>query len=560
MKTAAITFGRFSPLTSGHLRLITELQEQQADDHFVYLSHSHDPKKNPLGYEDKLRFAREILSMRFPRIEVVESPANNILEALHELSGKYSDVVIVVGQDRIDEFTSLTAKYNGTPDKAGNILYSFSDISVISAGDRDPGAEGIEGMSASKLRACAAAGDYEGFAAGIPSDDDDLVREIYDAVRAGMSIQELRIARQAFLQERLKGDARDKANEDWNSFVKDSKSPKMSPDVARSVQAAFFKERDKNPKATPQEAYDNQPIAMTPDEEKKEAAESQEALKLVTKYKSTALGVVPPVPKTGGAISVLITGAAPPSSSLQKALRTFTPAVVYIPVYGDAVVPAETAATWLRQLRLVSKQVVILWGTPDQLVANLSEKGWKQALLLGNTTLASQYQSALKAASFGLVTQHPAIAEFSKLEEGKANPCWKALNDFDEPGNTKKVIAEVKAELKRTKADVTAWEIRAQWVLRRKAAFLEHLATGGSEGINNDIYRVFSALLEVKTGKSFSKMLKGLFGNEIEAVKSIGRATGITQAWDVAKAAHAGYNSGKAKLAMNSNPVSDLKQ
>ena len=74
----------------------------------------------------------------------------------------YSSVNIVVGGDRVSEFNSLATKYNGD-------LYNFDDIRVTSAGDRDPDGEGVEGMSASKMRKAAADGDLESFKKGVPS-------------------------------------------------------------------------------------------------------------------------------------------------------------------------------------------------------------------------------------------------------------------------------------------------------------------------------------------------------------------------------------------------------
>ena len=83
----------------------------------------------------------------------------DVLTALD--SEGYSSVNIVVGGDRVSEFTSLANKYNGR-------LYNFDEINVTSAGDSDPDADGIEGMSASKMRKAAAEGDFDTFQQGIP--------------------------------------------------------------------------------------------------------------------------------------------------------------------------------------------------------------------------------------------------------------------------------------------------------------------------------------------------------------------------------------------------------
>ena len=55
---------------------------------------------------------------------------------------------IVGGADRVGEFEKLANNYNGK-------LYQFDNVEVMSAGDRDPDGEGVEGMSASKQRKAA---------------------------------------------------------------------------------------------------------------------------------------------------------------------------------------------------------------------------------------------------------------------------------------------------------------------------------------------------------------------------------------------------------------------
>ena len=78
----------------------------------------------------------------------------------------YTNVNIVVGADRQAEFENLAQKYNGE-------LYDFDQIRVVSAGVRDADAEGVEGMSASKMRKAAAENDFETFSKGVPKSLDD---------------------------------------------------------------------------------------------------------------------------------------------------------------------------------------------------------------------------------------------------------------------------------------------------------------------------------------------------------------------------------------------------
>jgi len=88
--------------------------------------------------------------------------------------------VYVAGDDRIQSFTDLINKYNGSE-------YNFKNIEIVSAGERDPDAEGAEGMSASKMRAAASSEDFKSFQAGTP--DPKHAQDMYIAVRKGMGLE-----------------------------------------------------------------------------------------------------------------------------------------------------------------------------------------------------------------------------------------------------------------------------------------------------------------------------------------------------------------------------------
>jgi hypothetical protein len=91
---------------------------------------------------------------------------------------------MVVGSDRVDDFQTLLDKYNGVDGRHG--YYSYSEIKVLSAGERDPDAEGVTGMSASKMRAAAGSGDYDSFKLGLPKGYDGI--QLFNDVRKGMGI------------------------------------------------------------------------------------------------------------------------------------------------------------------------------------------------------------------------------------------------------------------------------------------------------------------------------------------------------------------------------------
>ena len=188
--TAVFTFGRFNPPTTGHEKLIDALAKQQGKNAgslmYVYPSHSQDAKKNPLPHARKIAYMKKMF--RKYAKNIITSKSRNVFEIATELHNKgHRAVVMVVGSDRVAEFDNLLNKYNGVEGKHG--YYGFDDIRVVSAGDRDPDAEGVEGMSASKMRAAAAQGDFDSFKMGVPRNFGDA-KKLYDDVRKNMGVRE----------------------------------------------------------------------------------------------------------------------------------------------------------------------------------------------------------------------------------------------------------------------------------------------------------------------------------------------------------------------------------
>ena len=178
----SITFGRFNPPTTGHEALIKKVAAQKGD-YRIYPSRSVDPKKNPLDTGTKIKFMKQAYPKHSDNI-INNEEMRTIFDVLTTLDGEgYSEVNIVVGGDRVSEFNSLATKYNGK-------LYDFKKINVVSAGDRDPDADGLEGMSASKLRKAAAQDDYETFKSGCPSKlDKKGCQDLFKAVQSAMKVE-----------------------------------------------------------------------------------------------------------------------------------------------------------------------------------------------------------------------------------------------------------------------------------------------------------------------------------------------------------------------------------
>ena len=180
----SITFGRFNPPTTGHETLIRRVKAASKNGEYrIYPSRTEDPKKNPLSPEEKINYMRKAYPEHSARI--INSPdMRTIFDVLGTLDSEgFSSVNIVVGGDRVSEFNSLANKYNGK-------AYNFEVINVVSAGDRDPDSEDIEGMSASKQRKAAAEDDYDTFKKGCPS---KLSRKdceaLFSALQSKMSVE-----------------------------------------------------------------------------------------------------------------------------------------------------------------------------------------------------------------------------------------------------------------------------------------------------------------------------------------------------------------------------------
>ena len=179
MSTAVMSFGRFNPPHTGH-KLVADtvktVAKKEKGTPLVYLSHTQNQKKDPLTYEQKVKFAKAF----FGNV-VQKSKAKTVIQIAQELDNKYDNLVMVVGADRLSEFKRLLNNYNGKE-------YSFDSIKIVSAGDRDPDADDVTGMSASKMRKLAAEGDFGEFKKGVPKAT--MARALYDATRQGLSVNE----------------------------------------------------------------------------------------------------------------------------------------------------------------------------------------------------------------------------------------------------------------------------------------------------------------------------------------------------------------------------------
>jgi len=189
-KHAVLAYGRMNPPTTGHEVLVKKVKDVAADvggTHHVVLSHSQDKAKNPLTSKQKLKHAKRF----FPKtnLSVASKEHPTIIDHAEKLHRQgVTHLHVVAGGNRVPEFHKLLHKYNGTQEGA---RYNFKKITVHQAGERDPDAEGVAGMSASKMRGHAAAGKFHHFKKGIPSHvPEHHAHELYNDVRKGMGVKE----------------------------------------------------------------------------------------------------------------------------------------------------------------------------------------------------------------------------------------------------------------------------------------------------------------------------------------------------------------------------------
>ena len=176
LNTAVFTFGRMNPPTIGHKKVIDKIKSLPGKP-FLFLTHTQNAKKDPLSFEQKLKFAKQ----SFSDITIGDPNVKTIIQAMQSLQKKgYANVVLVVGSDRVPYFSELLPKYNGKD-------YKFDSIKVVTAGVRDEESDdSVEGMSASKMRQAAVNGNFESFKQGVANPG--IAKEMYDAVRTGMNI------------------------------------------------------------------------------------------------------------------------------------------------------------------------------------------------------------------------------------------------------------------------------------------------------------------------------------------------------------------------------------
>jgi hypothetical protein len=185
-KHVTFCFGRMNPPTIGHEQVFKTMADVGGD-YKIFVSQTQDKKENPLDYATKTKFIK-LIHPKYADHLVVDTRLNTIGKVcsyLYDLG--YRDATFVAGSDRLSSFQTLISDYNGVEGK-GHGYYKFEVLDFKSSGEREDGADGVKGISASKAREKAVAGDLQGFSEKTGAGQ--YAKELYHAVRKGMGVKD----------------------------------------------------------------------------------------------------------------------------------------------------------------------------------------------------------------------------------------------------------------------------------------------------------------------------------------------------------------------------------
>jgi len=184
LKPIVMAVARMNPPTIGHQRLVEKVKRMAdicSSKHIIFLSNSHDSTRNPLSPESRLAHAQRLFPDTNFRIAGKDFPGFlSHATSVYREGAEY--LVLVAGSDRAESYEEMMDQYNGPLGP-----FNFKKIAVVSAGDRREG-DGVEGMSATRMREYAETGNYSAFINGLPPTTEDHARQIYDEVRKGLGL------------------------------------------------------------------------------------------------------------------------------------------------------------------------------------------------------------------------------------------------------------------------------------------------------------------------------------------------------------------------------------
>ncbi len=179
--SVVFTFGRMNPPTVGHGKLIDKVlsvAKSSGAKAIIYPSKTEDDNKNPLPFKMKVKVLKDVYGSIVDTDRKIMSP----FHALEKLDDKnVSNVTFVVGSDRVKEFK----KNMGNHIKKN--LSNIKKFSVVSAGERDPDASGVSGMSGSKMRSFVQKDQFDKFRKGLITKSSSLAKKVFTILRKKQS-------------------------------------------------------------------------------------------------------------------------------------------------------------------------------------------------------------------------------------------------------------------------------------------------------------------------------------------------------------------------------------
>lgn len=184
-KTAVFSFARMNPVTIGHKKLINKIiseSQSLSSPYFIMISHTVDKKKNPLPYDVKMKFIKGC----FPSVQFMDpvtitkdgesKTVKTPFEMLEYLCQQgYRNVVMVVGDDRVESFENMIKPYVGKD-------FDLDSFKVISAGERS-GEDSDEKASGTLVRQLVKMDMKDEFDKFIPTADQNLKDELFDELK-----------------------------------------------------------------------------------------------------------------------------------------------------------------------------------------------------------------------------------------------------------------------------------------------------------------------------------------------------------------------------------------
>jgi RNA polymerase sigma factor (sigma-70 family) len=153
-KSAVIGWGRGMG-HRGHMFLassvITQAKETGGDPYFVVSKTV--GKDDPINPDEKLAIYKKVFPQSGHIFQTATDEMPDLTRVLTKLNQMgYTDATVVVGADQVNAL-GYVKNYNGKPDKAGNIPFSFNTLNVISRQETNDPSRDQEGPRATPMRA-----------------------------------------------------------------------------------------------------------------------------------------------------------------------------------------------------------------------------------------------------------------------------------------------------------------------------------------------------------------------------------------------------------------------